>query len=128
MVLLLTIRHSSHEWSPERSQEEKLTDINPSRIEATSRQATCEQKMYRGTNSCTKYPMIPYNNRWEVIPRIRENGTHVEDALHLYTVRKVGCVIKSRNVEGGRTFIDLSSRLEAILCPAERADSPHAEV
>jgi hypothetical protein len=38
----LTITHSSHEWSRGRSQEERITDINPSGIEATSHQAAGE--------------------------------------------------------------------------------------
>jgi len=45
MILLLTIRHSSHEWSQGQSQEEKFTDINTSGIEATLHQATDEQEM-----------------------------------------------------------------------------------
>jgi hypothetical protein len=45
MARLLTIRHPSHEWSQGRSQQEKLTDINSSGIEATSHQATDEQEM-----------------------------------------------------------------------------------
>ena len=63
MILLLTIRHSSHEWSQGRSQEETFTDINPSGIKATLRQATGEQEMEHETNSCTIYPTIPYSNR-----------------------------------------------------------------
>ena len=42
---LLTIRHSSHEWSKGRSQDEELTDINPSGIEAMTHQATGKQEI-----------------------------------------------------------------------------------
>jgi hypothetical protein len=45
MTRSLTIRHSGHERSRGRSQEEKLTDINPSGVEATSHQATGKQEM-----------------------------------------------------------------------------------
>jgi hypothetical protein len=45
MARLLTIRHPSHGWSQGKSQEEELTDINPSGIEATSYQRTSEQEM-----------------------------------------------------------------------------------
>jgi len=98
MARLLTIRHSSHEWSQGRSQEEKFTDINPSGIEATSHQATDEQKM--GTKNKQLYQISNGHllQSLENHTTHQRKRTHVEGHLHLCTIRKAGCAIKSRNV------------------------------
>jgi hypothetical protein len=85
----------------------KFTNVNSSHIDATPHRINEEQEM--GTRNTQLYQItddaLQYSNLQDVKRCIRESETHNETDLCLCAVRKVGCVIRSRNVCRRKAYV-----------------------